>query len=136
MKQRYKHWVKLFIMGFFASSFAYFFIPKNVLTVSNQPNGTAIRITRASLAKDGFVIMEKKDEASELFTPLGESDLLQKGTYTNIHIKFMNRESSAKSGEQVYVTLYTDTGDKSYSSLDFPVRTLLGKPLRKRIRLY
>jgi len=104
---------KLFVLGFIIASLLYMILPKNALYVSAQPMGTAVLIDRVSLARDGFVVIENDRKI------LGATELLPAGIYKNIHVQISLEFMSP--GERVYVSLYTDTGDKTHGSEDFRV---------------
>jgi hypothetical protein len=84
---------------------------EKVITVSSQSAGKTVTIKSVTLSKDGWVAI-RENVGGEMGSVLGAA-WLPKGTATNVSVELLRNTIS---GKTYFVTLFTDNGDKKFSS--------------------
>ena len=100
--------------------------------VENQSSGSAVSVTFATLAVDGWIVVHEERDGF-IANALG-AKRQDAGTHQNIIIPLLR---DTKENTRYWVVLYSDNGDRQFSlTTDFPLRDETNKPITSYFEAY
>jgi hypothetical protein len=93
-------------------------VENNSIYVSGQGESNALTVSMVTIVESGYVVIHA-DTNGQPGSVLGYSKLLPAGTHNNVPIRLSRKTVK---GEIIYAMLHKDNGDKTYSSVDEPIK--------------
>lgn len=84
------------------------------LTIQDQPAGSTVTITNASLAQNGWIVVHEEILDGIIGNALGATRK-DAGVYANVTVELLR---PTEAGRRYWATIYTDNGDKIFSLRD------------------
>jgi hypothetical protein len=115
---------------------AYGFLPKNELVIEDQAPGRVVRVQKALLRKEGFVVIFSVSVMDGVHATAA-TPLLAPEEYLKFDIPLQADPEDMRSGDQLFGILYIDVdGNGSLDpDIDMPMKNVFGLPTRVNFRV-